>query len=264
MLHALYAETLRRLRTTAQPVDPARDRAWVHALADAELARLREVMPPPSEPVFARERHELLVDLDVFLDGEAADATRVPVALEVGFGLADEGAGESLGSSAPVEIRLPGRRRVMLRGRIDRIDRLPDGGYEVVDYKTGLFVRREWAGTFRGGRMLQHALYGLAATELLRRQEAGARVVRGTYYFSTRRGRRQRVAIAAPPASQVVGLLDRLFDVAAAGAFLHTADEDDCRFCSFAAACLKDHARAARKLAATPVLAPFAEVRGHE
>jgi hypothetical protein len=264
VLHALYAGTLRRLRDSGRHPDPGRDRVWVHELADAELARLREAMPPPSEQVFARERHELLVDLDVFLEGEAAEPARVPVALEVGFGLVEDDPREVLGSSAPVEIPLTSGRSVRLRGRIDRIDRLPGGGYEVVDYKTGLFVRREWSGTLRGGRMLQHALYGLAAVALLAGNEPRPRVVQGTYYFSTRRGRRRRVVVPTPPVSRVVGLLDRLFDVAAAGAFLHTPEEDDCRFCSFAAACLKNHQSAARKLAVTPALARFAEVRSHE
>ena len=263
LLHRLYAEVLRRARTRRRPVVPADDREWAITLADAELARLREAMPPPSEPVFDRERRELLTDLEVFLEGEAADRSRVAVALEVGFGLPGDDAGESLGSAAPVDLRLSGRRHVRIRGRIDRIDRLDTGGYEVIDYKTGRFDRREWTGTFRGGRMLQHALYGLAATELLRAEDATVHVERGTYYFSTRRGRRQRVSVAAPPAAEVVTLLDHLFDVAAAGAFVHTADEHDCRYCRFAAACLKDHGRAARKLAADPVLTPFTVVRRH-
>ena len=47
-----------------------------------------------------------------------------------------------------------------LRGRIDRVDRLPSGGYELIDYKTG--ERREPAG---GSGDVQLALYRLAARE---------------------------------------------------------------------------------------------------
>ena len=47
-----------------------------------------------------------------------------------------------------------------LRGRIDRVDRLPDGGYELIDYKTGKpSAAPELAGD------LQLALYRLGARE---------------------------------------------------------------------------------------------------
>ena len=47
----------------------------------------------------------------------------------------------------------------LLGGKIDRIDRADDGTYHVVDYKTGGFFRDDYQGTFRAGRLLQHALY---------------------------------------------------------------------------------------------------------
>ncbi len=87
----------------------------------------------------------------------------------------------------------PGK-RVRLRGRIDRIDRLADGGYEVTDYKTGGFWRPSWTGWFGGGRQLQHALYALAAVELLRATDPGARVAASGYYFPTVKGGGERVS----------------------------------------------------------------------
>jgi DNA helicase II / ATP-dependent DNA helicase PcrA len=47
-----------------------------------------------------------------------------------------------------------------LRGRVDRVDRLPDGGYELIDYKTG---RPKSATQLRGD--VQLALYAVAAAE---------------------------------------------------------------------------------------------------
>jgi DNA helicase II / ATP-dependent DNA helicase PcrA len=48
----------------------------------------------------------------------------------------------------------------MLRGRVDRVDRLPDGGYELIDYKTG---RPKTPAQLRDD--VQLALYALAASE---------------------------------------------------------------------------------------------------
>jgi DNA helicase II / ATP-dependent DNA helicase PcrA len=47
-----------------------------------------------------------------------------------------------------------------LRGRVDRVDRLPDGGYELIDYKTG---RPKSATQLRED--VQLALYSVAAAE---------------------------------------------------------------------------------------------------
>ena len=47
-----------------------------------------------------------------------------------------------------------------LRGRVDRVDRLPDGGYELIDYKTG---RPKSAAQLRED--VQLALYAVGAAE---------------------------------------------------------------------------------------------------
>ncbi|MEA2267793.1 MAG: ATP-dependent helicase UvrD/PcrA, partial [Solirubrobacteraceae bacterium] len=47
-----------------------------------------------------------------------------------------------------------------LRGRVDRVDRLPDGGYELIDYKTG---RPKSAAQLRED--VQLALYAVGARE---------------------------------------------------------------------------------------------------
>ena len=53
-------------------------------------------------------------------------------------------------------------------GRMDRIDQVEPATFEILDYKTGKFWRDGWKGAFAGGARLQHALYGLAAVELLK------------------------------------------------------------------------------------------------
>jgi ATP-dependent helicase/nuclease subunit B len=65
----------------------------------------------------------------------------------------------------------------VFRGRIDRVDRLPDGGIRVVDYKTGRSSGYP-VDRFAGGTQLQLPIYLLAAAELL-----NAASGEGLYFF---------------------------------------------------------------------------------
>ena len=156
----------------------------------------------------------------------------------------------------------------MLRGRIDRINRLEDGTYEVVDYKTGGFWRDDWAGVFASGTRLQHALYGLAATELLR--AAGnkkAEVKRAAYRFPTSRGWRNRVEFTKAQTRQVNRILSELSDLLSAGAFIHAPHESGCKWCEFGAACGQTAIeRAKSKLDASDnrVLEPYRRLRTYD
>ena len=148
-------------------------------------------MPPPSEEVFARESEEFLHDLELFITDECTRRGVEGVGFEVTFGSVSDDA-EPLGDERPIVVRLGPRKRLLLRGRIDRINRLADGTYEIVDYKTGGFWRDDWDGVFAGGTRLQHALYGLAASELLAaRDKKPARIARASYVFPTARGWRK-------------------------------------------------------------------------
>ena len=289
-LHALYAKAMRQLRDLKKKnpaTDPTSLRDWLQAEATSRLDELRVELPPPSGVVFERERDQMLRDLDLFLDYELKYGSgREPVAFEVAFGGfrgADEGDElERLGQDQPIDIELDDV-RFKLNGRIDRIDRVGEGRYEVIDYKTGGYWRSTYAGTFRGGRLLQHALYGLAAAELLRRDEAGATVERGTYYFPAQKGGGQRRPIAHPARQTIATVVRDLLDVAGQGAFLSTHEKDDCRFCRFDAVCDSvnrsdpgddnrapvPRGRADTKLAGVdaglnPELKPIARVRKHE
>jgi ATP-dependent helicase/nuclease subunit B len=107
----------------------------------------------------------------------------------------------------------------------------------VLDYKTGGYWRDSWKGVFAGGRRLQHALYGLATLELLKARHKKPRVRGGVYYFSSHKGRGERVRIEAPALASVGAVLADLREVITSGHFTRTRDEDDCRYCDFVAAC---------------------------
>jgi ATP-dependent helicase/nuclease subunit B len=213
------------------------------------LQRLREEIPPPSDEVFARESREFLEDLDAFIEAECEGAHgRHPVAFEVSFGLPPVGDEDRLARAEPVTIELGDDRRLVLHGRIDRINRLDAGEYEVIDYKTGTYWPDNWEGEFAGGTRLQHALYGAAAESLLKGTDARARVVRGRYVFPSVKGHGHEKVIPAPSRAKLVRVLRDLSDVIGAGAFVPADLEQSCRWCEFAAAChVGDVGRAERK-----------------
>ncbi len=264
-LHALYATFLREVRVTNEAPDPRRDLPRLRSLGEGKLAELRALIPPPSDSVYERERDEVLRDLDLFLRLEAEAPGRVPIGLEVSFG-AGAAAGEPLAQADPVTLDLGTGLRFRLRGRIDRLDRLPDGSVEVVDYKTGRYWPDDWAGTFAGGRVLQHALYALAARQLLAARAPKARVTSSTYYFPTVRGQGQRVSRPQADPGAVGPVLRDLFDLLAGGTFLTTATDADCRYCEFQRACGGDPvARATRKRdnAANTILTAYRRLADH-
>jgi len=266
LLHRLYAAIMRELRDRKEQPDPGRHGARLRELGLAELAAHQRLVPPPSAEVFARERRAFLRDLDLFLRFEAEERGRERLGFEVGFG-AGNAENEPLARAEPVRIDLGGGLSFRLRGRIDRIDRLPDQTYEAMDYKTGgAFLPGGLDATFAGGRQLQHALYALATAELLRARAASPRVA-GSYYFPTARGRRERVV--RPPSSQAgaAGVLRDLFDLLKAGVFVHTPKEGDCRFCDFGRACGSAPVeRAARKVGneANAALDVYRRLAAHE
>ena len=241
-LHDLYAALLRRCRDD----DRGADREEGRRLADAGCAKdaprtscSARCRRPPRRSSSARVR-DFLADVELFLDGECADVTtRTPIGFEVSFGRplgADED--EPLARAEPVEIDLGGGLTFRIAGRIDRIDKVGPTAFEVLDYKTGGFWRDDWKGTFNGGRRLQHALYGLAAVELLR----GA--------LQEPQGHRRRLLLLEPQGPAGAGADRRavterrpqrcsrdLRELIVDGRVRPRADEKDCKFCDYDAAC---------------------------
>jgi ATP-dependent helicase/nuclease subunit B len=241
LLHDLYAELLRRSRAASRRVTLKDDRDWLLQRGREMLDDLAREMPPASAEIRDRETELLLEDLDLFVNGEAAlDASRTPIGFEVSFGRADAVDDEPLAYADPVTIDLGGGRKLRIAGRIDRIDRVGPSTYEIVDYKTGGYWPDDWKGTFESGTRLQHALYGLAARELLRRIDKQARVAGAEYYFTSAKGFTQRKRIAAPSAAALGAVLSDLRDVIASGAFIHARDDRACKFCRHGYACGQD------------------------
>ena len=250
-LHELFAQLMRRCRNEHRRPEPEQD-GWLLVLARDRLDALAREMPPPSPEVAERERGDLLRDVELFIRHEAARQDGEPIGFEVSFGRRFDGADDqedALARVEPVAVPLRKGRRVLLNGRIDRIDRVSPSVYDVIDYKTGGFSRDKWEGTFAGGTRLQHALYEVAAAELLQPIDAHATVRQGVYLFTSARGALERVVIPNPGPAETAAVLEDLLSVISSGVFVHTSDKDDCRYCDFGRACgVGAPERAKRKL----------------
>jgi ATP-dependent helicase/nuclease subunit B len=249
-LHDIYASALRRCRDAKRRPDPKKDGAWLLKLAQDRLNELRREMPPATVEIFERESKDFLADVELFLEGECGGAQSEPLGFEVSFGRPLGEEEEALARAEPVEIDLGGGLAFRIAGRIDRIDKVGPAAFEILDYKTGGYWRGDFTGTFRGGRRLQHALYGLAAVELLRTRYKNPKVTGGVYYFSSHKGGQERIRIPAPKPQDMAAVLGDLRELLVKGAFVHTPDDRDCKFCDYKPACTSDvNVQAKAKLA---------------
>jgi ATP-dependent helicase/nuclease subunit B len=268
-LHELFARFMRALRAEKRAPHLKRDLDRLLAWGQERLDQLKIATPPPSDEVHARESRGVLDDLEGFLRAECEGRHgAAPVGFEVAFGFPlDEAEREPLASPIPCVVELGDNRRLVLHGRIDRINRLGPGEYEVVDYKTGGFWAKGWKGRFAGGTRLQHAIYGAAAVPLLKAVDQKARVTRGRYLFPSAKGHGRSVTIAAPSKAKLIEVLRDLTDVIGTGAFTPADTVDACKWCEVAAACHPGAvAGMASKLenADNTALEPYRRLRSHE
>ncbi len=132
------------------------------------------------------------------------------------------GPGEPTWVERPFDFRIG---RHALRGRVDRVDRLPDGGYELIDIKTG--PPREAAELQRD---VQLALYDLAARAAWKLEPT----LRSYYYVMDD----QRVQLASGvDAEWVAATVEQVGAAIEAEEFGPTPSAKACGWCDFRLAC---------------------------
>lgn len=227
LLHELYESFGRAYQhRRGELADPAAE-ARILAIADEVLARWRDRVPPPSEAVFVTERDEIRQAAIAFLTHEREAAANRDSGEWLGFEVAFD-------SDQPARLPL-GDGELRLKGKIDRVDRLPDGRLVVIDYKTGSpgsYKQRKDDGPFKGGRRIQAAAYAAAAAERF-----GAPVARFEYRFPTARGQNEIVTYDPAQIAQAEPIVRGLLDHIARGLFVPTNDSSDCRYCDYRPIC---------------------------
>ncbi|HEU4570552.1 MAG TPA: PD-(D/E)XK nuclease family protein [Gemmatimonadales bacterium] len=229
LLHEVFERFGRAWQARQAELGGDEARSDLFRILDERLAAWRADVPPPSEFVYVAEARELRHAAEAFLAYERQRLSRAPGRRLAHFELGFPVDGKATGFPEPGAWAIP------VRGRIDRVDALPDGELVALDYKTGsthAYRRDPKLGPFRGGRSLQPAIYAAAATQLL-----GAAVRAFEYLFPTAKGRNTEVRYEADELRAAAGVVEGLLAHTAAATFIPTTDPGDCKYCDFRAVC---------------------------
>lgn len=267
LLHELFCSFIKKVTENNERPSMTAHRAMLMEMADEIIGDYRVRIPPPSDVVFEHEVREIYRSCEVFLSAEEAYAGGAALLFEVPFGLGPEEVAESgCGLAGPVEVELGDGTGFLLRGKIDRIDRAGAGVYQVWDYKTGSTYGYDDHVHLCGGRQIQHALYAIAAEQILKGLVPGEspRVEVSGYYFPTERGEGQRVARPQSNRGALSEAMKHLFDIMGSGIFIAADHGEKCAICDYPEVCGVESATArAKKLldAGAPCLEPWRRLK---
>lgn len=202
LMHDVLERLLSELAEPITPASVARAREILHRTL-AELSPSATLAAGRSAVVREGALRAIEAELRRYLEHEASGGGNWrPAALELGFGF--EATDEP--PSLPALALGAGAERVLIRGRIDRLDVDPGGRALVRDYKSGAARSNQPAARWALDRRLQVALYLLAVREL-----AGLEPVAGFYQplrGDDLRGRGMYLEGADPGAGNVVVVKD--------------------------------------------------------
>ena len=228
--------------------------AWPRRLAD-----LKKEMPPPSREIEERETRDAPGRPRALRRGRGRLRRRRtrPSASKSRSAAAPAAATEPLADPEPVDHRSWRRPRVHAwpaASTASTSSARPSSRFSTT--RPGATTGPAWKGTFAGGRRLQHALYGLAAAELLRRKHKKAKVTAAQYYFPSAKGQRERKRIPMQTrATRWARCSPTCARSSPSGLFVHATDKDDCKLCDFGYACGKSAREAADAKLGDPALA---------
>lgn len=240
LLHKLFCNFMRKVTSNGERSSLHKHKTMMMEMADELVEDYRKRIPPPSEVVFDREVADIYRCCELFLTGEEAEQDSTPAYFEVPFGLGPDAVAEAgCGLADPVVIELADGSVFLLQGKIDRIDRIRDGVYSVWDYKTGGAYGYDDNRYLRRGRQVQHALYAVAAEQIISNSVPGEspRVKISGYYFPTEKGEGRRVRRVQADHVKLSEALGHLFDLLASGIFVAAEDGEKCMFCDYQQVC---------------------------
>jgi RecB family exonuclease len=258
MHEVLEAYVRQRIDGTLAQSDAERAGALV-TIADRVFRRLERFGLTGKSILWEIERRRMLANLERErrLDEERlARSGAEPIAVELAFGREDV--------RGPTVAVLG--RSIEFRGFIDRIDRRPDGGLEVIDYKSGSprSYQRRGEDPVSRGRHLQLPVYALAAQSAF-----GGEATRATYRFIGDDPVEVDFRLDEAGAGHFSHALEVLVGAIDAGRFPYRPGEGDranCRGCDFDVVCPSDRSERwvaervdARSAAYVGLVAPHAD-----
>lgn len=230
LLHEVYQEVGKYIIDKKWPGDRKDREKLVEDILNAVIKQYKEEIPPPGDVIFENECAQLRRDMKVFLHMNDQLGTE-PVQCEIVFGEKKENA---------ARIPVGEGKNIILRGRMDRIDKTGESEYHVWDYKTGSASSFEENEYVKGGQQLQHSLYAVAAQELLKKKDKNARVTKSGYLLPTEKGTKDGkggMFVRAPREKEKwQGALNKLLDLIASGTFIANK-KAMCDWCDYIDVC---------------------------
>ena len=235
LLHDLFNRFMREITGKGENPSLKKHLPLIESTLKKVIKEYRDKIPPPSEAIFEQEKKILIKAAQVFLKTEETRCkTCIPLFFEFPFGYKDA----EPEFRDPVRIPLGAGKSFLLAGRIDRIDRMTEHEYAVLDYKTGSAYAYKDHLCFNKGKALQHALYAIAAETFLKKIEKnGKGVVKKSGYLFPTEKETGRLVIPDRNDKKLVELLNALFDIVRTGVFIPSDKEDSCKFCDYTELC---------------------------
>lgn len=237
LMHEVFRRFMQEI--TLRKEKPSLDRHLeeLSGIAESLISEYKEIVPPPNRAAFKAQHDDIIRTCSIFLKMEEEHCKlATPLFFEVPFGYPGASSNSSLACDVPVSIELGNGSRFLFAGRIDRVDKVEGGLYEIWDYKTGSSRSIKEESAFDGGRQLQHVLYAAAMNQLLEDAGMPGRVVRSGYFFPALKAEGARV-VREPDQAGMQDILINLFNLLKGGVFSATIDATYCKYCDYSVAC---------------------------
>jgi hypothetical protein len=220
ILHDTFEAFMKEIDRVPQEEDEERLIEILSGRIDRETRRIA----PGSEFVEQSARQTLRADGRLFLAAEVErEDGGTPFAHEFGFGYGPWHPRYEESDAETGVMNLQDGQSLQARGRIDRVDRHPDGSFSIWDYKTGSTSRFDVGDPLQNGETLQWALYAAVYEELKDEdvREAG-------YFFTSTREMGHRLGFRpAAYRGDLEDILQQLSSLARSGSFPMRPKADD-------------------------------------